>query len=33
LHETVKAAYAVRLVEENCRFERLYERLRLPLPA
>jgi BioD-like phosphotransacetylase family protein len=33
LHETVKAAYAVRLVEETCRFERLYERLRLPLPA
>jgi BioD-like phosphotransacetylase family protein len=33
LHETVKATYAVRLVEENCRFERLYERLRLPLRA
>lgn len=33
LHESVKATYAIRLVEENCRFERLFERLRLPLPA
>ena len=31
LQEAVKASYAVRLVEENCRFERLYERLRLPV--
>jgi BioD-like phosphotransacetylase family protein len=30
LHESVKATYAIRLVEENCRFERLFERLRLP---
>jgi BioD-like phosphotransacetylase family protein len=30
LHENVKATYAVRLVEEHCRFERLFERLRLP---
>ncbi|MEB3243591.1 MAG: phosphotransacetylase family protein [Cyanobacteriota bacterium] len=29
LHETVKATYAIRLVEENCQFERLFERLRL----
>ena len=33
LHEPVKASYAMRLVEENCRFERLFERLRLPVPA
>jgi hypothetical protein len=33
LQETVKATYAVRLVEENCRFARLYERLRLPVRA
>jgi len=31
LHEPVKAAYAMRLVEEHCRFERLFERLRLPV--
>jgi BioD-like phosphotransacetylase family protein len=31
LQEAVKASYAVRLVEENCRFERLFERLRLPV--
>jgi BioD-like phosphotransacetylase family protein len=30
LHENVKATYAVRLVEEHCRFERLFERLKLP---
>lgn len=30
LHEAVKATYAIRLVEENCHFERLFERLRLP---
>jgi BioD-like phosphotransacetylase family protein len=33
LQESVKATYAVRLVEENCRFARLYERLRLPVRA
>jgi len=33
LHEAVKATYAIRLVEENCRFERLFERLRLPVRA
>jgi BioD-like phosphotransacetylase family protein len=33
LHESVKATYAMRLVEENCRFEPLYERLRLPVRA
>ena len=33
LQEAVKASYAVRLVEENCRFERLYQRLRLPVHA
>jgi BioD-like phosphotransacetylase family protein len=31
LHENVKATYAVRLVEEHCHFERLFERLRLPV--
>ncbi len=31
LHEAVKATYAIRLVEEHCRFERLYERLGLPI--
>jgi BioD-like phosphotransacetylase family protein len=30
LHEAVKATYAMRLVEENCQFERLFERLQLP---
>jgi BioD-like phosphotransacetylase family protein len=29
LHEAVKATYAMRLVEENCHFERLFERLQL----
>ncbi|MFM7465047.1 MAG: phosphotransacetylase family protein [Cyanobium sp.] len=29
LHEAVKATYAMRLVEENCHFERLFERLEL----
>jgi BioD-like phosphotransacetylase family protein len=29
LHEVVKATYAMRLVEENCHFERLFERLQL----
>ena len=33
LHEAVKASYAMRLVEENCRFDPLFERLRLPVPA
>jgi len=33
LHEAVKATYAIRLVEEHCRFERLFERLRLPVRA
>jgi hypothetical protein len=33
LHEAVKASYAMRLVEENCRFEPLFERLRLPVAA
>lgn len=33
LHEAVKATYAIRLVEEHCRFERLLERLRLPVRA
>jgi len=33
LHEPVKASYAMRLVEENCDFGRLFERLRLPVPA
>jgi BioD-like phosphotransacetylase family protein len=30
LHEPVKATHAIRLVEENCHFERLFERLGLP---
>ncbi|MFM8525202.1 MAG: phosphotransacetylase family protein [Cyanobacteriota bacterium] len=30
LHESVKATYAVRLVEEHCRFDRLFSRLGLP---
>ena len=29
LHETVKATHAIRLVEENCHFETLLERLQL----
>ena len=29
LHEAVKATYAMRLVEENCHFARLFERLQL----
>lgn len=33
LHETVKATYAVRLVEEHCHFERLFERLGLAMPT
>jgi len=33
LNETVKATYAIRLVEEHCRFDRLFERLRLPVRA
>ena len=33
LHESVKATYAFRLVEEHCNFEPLLSRLRLPLPA
>ncbi len=33
LHESVKATYAIRLVEEHCRFERLFERLQLPIRA
>lgn len=33
LHEEVKASYAMRLVEENCRFDGLFARLRLPVPA
>ena len=33
LHEDVKAGYAIRLVEEHCRFERLFEALRLPVRA
>ena len=33
LHESVKATYAFRLVEEHCDFERLFSRLRLPVPA
>ena len=33
LHESVKATYAFRLVEEHCDFEPLLTRLRLPLPA
>lgn len=31
LHESVKATYAVRLVEEHCRFDRLFSRLGLPV--
>lgn len=30
LHESVKATYAVRLVEEHCDFSQLFERLQLP---
>jgi BioD-like phosphotransacetylase family protein len=30
LHESVKATYAVRLVEEHCSFDRLFSRLGLP---
>jgi BioD-like phosphotransacetylase family protein len=33
LNETVKATYAIRLVEEHCRFDRLFERLKLPVRA
>ena len=33
LHESVKATYAFRLVEEHCDFERLYTQLQLPVPA
>jgi BioD-like phosphotransacetylase family protein len=33
LHESVKATYAFRLVEEHCDFEPLLKRLRLPVPA
>ena len=33
LHEAVKAGYAIRLVEEHCRFDRLFETLRLPVRA
>jgi len=33
LHETVKAAYAFRLVQEHCSFSRLFDRLRLPQAA
>ncbi|MCP9839748.1 phosphotransacetylase family protein [Synechococcus sp. J7-Johnson] len=33
LHETVKASYAIRLVEEHCCFDRLFERLGLLLKA
>ncbi len=33
LHESVKASYAFRLVEETCDFERLYGQLRLPVAA
>ena len=33
LHEGVKATYASRLVEEHCRFDALFRRLRLPVPA
>ena len=31
LHESVKATYAVRLVEEHCRFDRLFQRLGLAM--
>jgi BioD-like phosphotransacetylase family protein len=33
LHEAVKASYAIRLVQEHCHFDRLFERLRLPVRA
>ena len=33
LHESVKATYAFRLVEEHCDFERLYTQLQLSVPA
>ena len=33
LNEAVKATYAIRLVEEHCRFEPLLERLCLPIPT
>jgi BioD-like phosphotransacetylase family protein len=33
LHESVKATYAFRLVEEHCDFEPLFSRLKLPVPA
>ncbi len=33
LHEAVKATYAIRLVEENCHFDRLFGRLRLAVHA
>jgi hypothetical protein len=33
LHEAVKATYAVRLVEEHCNFDTLFQRLALPLPV
>ncbi|MEN9767640.1 phosphotransacetylase family protein [Vulcanococcus sp.] len=33
LHESVKATYAFRLVEEHCDFEPLFTRLRLPVTA
>jgi BioD-like phosphotransacetylase family protein len=33
LHEPVKATYAIRLVAEHCRFDALYERLKLPAPV
>ena len=33
LHESVKASYAIRLVEEHCRFDPLIQRLRLPVQA
>ncbi|MEB3200406.1 MAG: phosphotransacetylase family protein [Synechococcaceae cyanobacterium] len=32
LNEAVKATYAIRLVEEHCSFQRLFERLRLTIP-
>ena len=33
LHESVKATYAFRLVEEHCNFEPLLTRLKLPVSA
>ena len=33
LNEAVKATYAIRLVEEHCRFEPLLDRLRLPIAS